>query len=1220
MRMFALCTNSGLIRFGSGAAVLLAVVGQAASAGVTLTDRDVRINTAVRIERPGADVFFGDSGSFTDPVFLRVFGDRAPWAEYALRTANASQSFVDDLTQSGLFDAVNLSYTGSGSTSVFMPVGGDPDILPYAFNRTSSAGSLSVTDRPYVLSYDYDIAINASGIVMDPPGLFPLEAFSSVRTHAIIDINGGAGRIEGWEQDQSGFMSLDQSGQGSAIVLPGQSVSWDFGVYYQQIASYVPASPPLTPVGFPILGGDWDAAHSFGFDLDLNPVTSFGWENTSGGVFGEATNWQYDFLPDTTDVAIFGGGGSSGDADGSSMPAMITTSSTVSFLQAHENKVAQVNGESITFELGGNTYSLNEAGDALQIGLTAGATTLALSNGRVETLGDVVVGAGPGAQATLLLESNATLEVTKALGAVRVGTNSPGVQSGVSSFSVEPGSKVIADILIVAKDGKAIFEDEQIPIQKLAIGSDALTEHPDALGSFSEGVDVLEGGHVFANKIYLGQDADVQVRGAGAKLEAFSFLGGVIDLDRFGTASLTVSDGGNIQTLLMQGNGTVTIESGGVLNAFQHDYGNEAVIGGTGNATIIVQGVGSKLMNVDPATETYGDGIYIGTTADGSLTVRDGALVEGGGIVFGSDNTGNGTGTLEGAGTRAELSVFALADGEDSTADVTISDQAVVQAFYTRLSQGTNSDSTLRIENTAELITNTLDLSGQGAATLRVIGGGVFLPAWNTGPNATGLSVGFDSDTGAGGPAASVVQITGLGAFVTSHEDDIPTNPDVWEAAPVSIVAIGENGRVLVEDFAELKIGTGVIGKVTGEMVPRGGLLRIDNATAEFFGAEVGDTDAVFTPADPDGGHPLRVGAGGTIVAQNLALVRTKDLRVNGGGRVEVDGDLTSWKSTNALINGGLDDQGAFENGLIEITNLALMELNTLDVINGGRVEVTKGGTLKTTMPSVLGGGLFDDLLPPMVVGFHSDAKVILDGTAGGATWEATAIQLGGPGLNPALKGVGGEIKMFGGATITADTIVIKSDGTLTGSGTITTTSSITVEAGGLLAVTRTVVATPPPLLSVVTDSDTTSPLSSSLLGNVLQASLTINGDLILEPGSVLDFEIGGPGPSDIGSLLVTGDATIDGLIQLMFIAGFAPSAGESYELLQIDGLGTIDPNLVTEIVNLDPDFEFVIDVIGGTVMMTAINDGTFVPTPSTAGTLLLLGAGGIVRRCRTSL
>jgi hypothetical protein len=116
--------------------------------------------------------------------------------------------------------------------------------------------------------------------------------------------------------------------------------------------------------------------------------------------------------------------------------------------------------------------------------------------------------------------------------------------------------------------------------------------------------------------------------------------------------------------------------------------------------------------------------------------------------------------------------------------------------------------------------------------------------------------------------------------------------------------------------------------------------------------------------------------------------------------------------------------------------------------------------------------------------------------------------------------------------------------------------------------------------------------------------SLTIEGDYLQGIAGTLELEFAGLGSTQHDRLIVTGNAMLDGDVVLKFINQFAPQQGQQFEFLTVSG--TTELSAATfSVQNLAPGFLFDVAPSAGGYMMTALNDGVFVPEPSA---LLLAG------------
>jgi T5SS/PEP-CTERM-associated repeat protein len=107
--------------------------------------------------------------------------------------------------------------------------------------------------------------------------------------------------------------------------------------------------------------------------------------------------------------------------------------------------------------------------------------------------------------------------------------------------------------------------------------------------------------------------------------------------------------------------------------------------------------------------------------------------------------------------------------------------------------------------------------------------------------------------------------------------------------------------------------------------------------------------------------------------------------------------------------------------------------------------------------------------------------------------------------------------------------------------------------------------------------------------------TLTIIGPYMQTGTGELEIEFSGTLSGQYDVLAVEGNATIDGTVALQFIDGFAPQQGQQFEILTATGLADVSA-AVFEVRNLEPGFMFEIMPSATGIMMTALNDGVFVP------------------------
>jgi hypothetical protein len=86
-------------------------------------------------------------------------------------------------------------------------------------------------------------------------------------------------------------------------------------------------------------------------------------------------------------------------------------------------------------------------------------------------------------------------------------------------------------------------------------------------------------------------------------------------------------------------------------------------------------------------------------------------------------------------------------------------------------------------------------------------------------------------------------------------------------------------------------------------------------------------------------------------------------------------------------------------------------------------------------------------------------------------------------------------------------------------------------------------------------------------------------------------MEIAGPNLGQFDVLHVTGTSVLDGTMEVQMLGNFLPAAGQTFDLLQLDGSVSGDFSEIT-FPDLKADFEFSAEQTGGVFKITALNDG----------------------------
>ena len=373
-------------------------------------------------------------------------------------------------------------------------------------------------------------------------------------------------------------------------------------------------------------------------------------------------------------------------------------------------------------------------------------------------------------------------------------------------------------------------------------------------------------------------------------------------------------------------------------------------------------------------------------------------------------------------------------------------------------------------------------------------------------------------------------------------------------AGEATLQVIGENS--LAEAFTVTVGGQG-----------KGNLLATNRGTVfaqqNFFVGAEGVGEANFTE-----GAELRTGDNGAL---HVGLRAAGALVFENGGKALL-GEDTSTSIGSATANGSMDVRGpdssffasfgsqvtVLENGLMTVREGASLFAPDLD-IEGGAVFVSEGGTADLDgRLSVLPGGNLE-------VG-GGDSRLSTEGffLAGGQ------VSVQGGGWLQIQQRNGETARVLGGVLDIGDdgqlnvNLLQLEGGTLMGTGTI---FGAVQQSGGFLR-------------------PGASPGILTIEGNFAQA------------GGLIVLEIGGTGAgTQSDQLVVTGDCDFaGGEVEFSFIGGFAPVAGQTFELLAVGGSFTGSPSIIVS--GLLPGWEFDADFDAGTnrFKVTSLNQGIAIP------------------------
>jgi hypothetical protein len=594
----------------------------------------------------------------------------------------------------------------------------------------------------------------------------------------------------------------------------------------------------------------------------------------------------------------------------------------------------------------------------------------------------------------------------------------------------------------------------------------------------------------------------------------------------------------------------------------ESDFGQLEVLD---NAQLIATDVeignagGMGRMVVNNGLATVSGGMNIGTVGDGRAEVVHGGALDVSGVLgVGGGATGNAFLKIEGIGDVLE--------GDTIRSRVTVMNSLAV---------GFN----LAAEGTIEVAGGGL-LEATGQATLGNLGDGRL--------KLTGAQVGMVDDQEKLLPSTAV-----LAALLNGRAGD-------------GVVEVLDGARLEVQ--GSLRMGT----TLTGD-----GAMTVSGKHVATTGESLASTATVVgnLVVGESGGGTLNVTAGGRMdVGGNLIVAEDAD------SFVVVEGEDSVLRANSVQV--GVDNVGSLtlqNGGVLQPLNdgsasLHIGEQGLLHVAGGSvsgaasgnaEYEITigtdalLGGDDDTAELRVVDGLVFAD---KMTVSPNSTSV-----TAGGRGKLIVDQQTGGLAAVNVTRildvGFRGEVQVSGGGAVIvgsgdwppgydhANKVTLVDGGGLHGVGVIRASGGVGLQGG-----------------------------FNFFSGSVVQPGnspglLTFEGDAAFHAGSVLEVEVAGGLPAvQHDQLAVNGDLTFAGLMELVFSDGFAPQQGQQFEFLTVSG--QVDLSAATFAVrNLKPGFQFTVAPAAGGIVMTALNDGVFVPEPS--GVVLVTAAMAAARRVR---
>ena len=671
------------------------------------------------------------------------------------------------------------------------------------------------------------------------------------------------------------------------------------------------------------------------------------------------------------------------------------------------------------------------------------------------------------------------------------------------------------------------------------------------------------------------------------------------------------------------GYGVLSIENGASVysrNGVQLGFGGASVGQGTGN--IYVQGEGSSL--------STDQNIIVGRYSDGMLWISEGGKVSAQSVLLSGTETGaKGSRSLTIEGTSAARGILetdfvekgqgtaqfrlnggvlrATRDETDfirglDTGDMTI-DAGGAFIDSNGFDVGVNAD----MQGTGDL-----HKTGEGALSLR---GGLDIGGLDVQSGELGLLGGVNLLSGAaqvdavGQPAKLSVdgQSTSLEANALTVGRSGAGLFDLTGGAQISMPGLS-SANALVLGHSAGSEGQGLISGLGSRLQVAGGTTRIGregDGSLQISDGGRFESGYLVTIGDYEGGKgnvsvsgdgsafvttgsaPLYVGASGTGTLEIVdgGYVETSFLasvgRQEGGdGRVLISGEDTNWfvdgnlkigeggKGTVVLTNGGHVDLGD--------TSYSHITLGTQETGSGTLVIGAEAGVPAADAGTIAARSIDFSAGSGTLVFNHTDDNYVF------------GIDLRKDTFNPAPNGDHSIQHLAGHTTFTGDSSQFDGTTTISG-GTLDVDGRlggmVNVSSGGTLGGSGTV-------------GDTLIAQGGILAPGKSMGALTVDGDLTLTSGSILDFELGGAGasvatPGISSRVNVTGDLGLNGTLNLTQSSD--PADGEVglgyYRLMTYGGTLSGDGLILGQTPNID-NADYLIDASGGNVDLFIAAEG----------------------------
>jgi T5SS/PEP-CTERM-associated repeat protein len=622
-----------------------------------------------------------------------------------------------------------------------------------------------------------------------------------------------------------------------------------------------------------------------------------------------------------------------------------------------------------------------------------------------------------------------------------------------------------------------------------------------------------------------------------------------------GSGSVLTNDSFLTVGTAVAGVAAMTIQNGGAV------FNNVSYVGGAAESPgiVTVTGAGSTWLNIAWIVVGAGVGQMIIQDA-GSVTSSTGQL----GWLAGS----NGSVSVSGAGSAWTMSDF-LRVGESGAGQLTISAGGNVSNVLGVMGLNPGSSGAATVTGAGSTWTNSgeLTIGNSGVGTLKIESGG---DVSNT-----------DGYIGRVAGSTGLVNVAGAGSTWTNHG-----NVHVgWGLNATGNTLMIEGGGSVSNNAAFIATSAGSIGTATvtgigstwtNEQLMVGnlghGTLMVENGghvSSNFSGIASGSSSSLSV------GDAIVTGPGSVWTANGIFVVGGLGIATLS---IEAGGDVT----TNVA---GIIGSGSSSTGIVTVTGIgsAWTISGSLDVGSMGRgtLNIQNGAAVSNTHASIARNA-------------GSNGNVTVSGA--GSTWSNTGRL--GVGGNAVLGTAGGTgtLNIGPGGTVNANVdVVVFPQGIARLQGGALDTPAVRFQGGG--GQFQWTSGT----LHVGTFDGNLLNQGGKLAPGHSAGTTTIVGNYTQQFAAKLEIEIGGAAAFDTDIVNVTGQAALNGQLQLALINGFEPSAAQVFSVMQAGGLSGAFNNVANgqRLVINGGAGSFIVNYGPGSAFPNQVRLTDFQPTPT---------------------